>query len=106
MRLFTSDPEVVPIGAQCLRYVSYGYVFYAWGMVMVQAFNGAGDTVTPTWTYLVCYWLWQLPLAYGLSRGAGMGPSGVFLAITISESTLSVAGLLLFRRGRWKQKTI
>jgi putative MATE family efflux protein len=106
VRLFTEDPAVVPIGAQCLRYVSYGYVFYAWGMVMVQAFNGAGDTVTPTLINLCCYWLWQLPLAYGLSRGAGMGPSGVFLAITISESTLAVVGLLAFRRGRWKRKSI
>jgi len=106
VRLFTDDPAVVPIGAQCLRYVSYGYVFYAWGMVMVQAFNGAGDTVTPTLINLCCYWLWQLPLAYGLSRGAGMGPSGVFLAITISESTLAVVGLLAFRRGRWKRKSI
>jgi putative MATE family efflux protein len=106
IRLFTADAEVVSVGAECLRYVSYGYVFYAWGMVMVQAFNGAGDTLTPTWINLGCYWLWQLPLAYGLSGAGGMGPTGVFLAITISESTLAVAGILMFRRGSWKRQTI
>jgi len=67
--------------------VSYGYAFYAWGMVLVQAFNGAGDTVTPTWINLGCYWCFQIPLALLLARGLAWGPTGVFFAITICGST-------------------
>ena len=81
-------------------------MFYAYGMVMVQAFNGAGDTVTPTLINLFCYWLWQIPIAYSLSRLAGWGPKGVFIAIAISESTLAVISMLVFRRGKWKQQKI
>lgn len=106
VRLFTSDPRVVSYAVDCLRYISYGYVFYAYGMVMVQAFNGAGDTATPTIINLFCYWLWQIPLAYVLALPLGLGPQGVFLAIAISESTLAVVGMLVFRRGRWKQVRI
>jgi putative MATE family efflux protein len=106
IRIFTNDPAVQAVGVSCLRLVSYGYVFYAYGMVMVQAFNGAGDTVTPTIINLFCYWLWQIPLAYGLADLIGLGPTGVFLAITISESTIAVVGVLCFRRGRWKQRKI
>ncbi len=106
VRIFTNDPEVVPFGVDCLRYISYGYVFYAYGMVMVQAFNGAGDTMTPTIINLFCYWLFQIPLAYALALPLGMNAQGVFLAITISESTLAVVGILVFRRGRWKKREI
>jgi putative MATE family efflux protein len=106
VRMFTSDPAVVPFGTDCLRYVSYGYVFYAYGMVMVQAFNGAGDTFTPTVINLFCYWLFQIPLAYVLALSAGLGAQGVFLAITISESTTALVGVLVFRRGRWKQQKV
>lgn len=102
---FTSEPAVQTLAAECLRFVSYGYVFYAWGMVMVQAFNGAGDTATPTLINIGCYWLWQLPLAYLLSSTA-MGPRGIFLAIVISESTLAVVGMLAFRRGEWKNQKV
>lgn len=104
--LFTSDAAVAAVATTCLRYVSYGYVFYAWGMVVVQAFNGAGDTFTPTIINLFCYWLWQIPLAYLLSTTAGLGPRGIFLAITIAESTLAVVGIIMFRRGRWKKQKI
>lgn len=104
--LFTSEPDVIVIGVSCLRLVSYGYIFYAWGMVMVQAFNGAGDTVTPTWINLFCYWLFQIPLAWSLALPGGMGPSGIFLAITISESAIAVVGLVCFRQGRWKTRRI
>ncbi len=104
--LFSPDAEVQRLGAQCLRVVSYGYAFYAWGMVLVQAFNGAGDTVTPTWINLGCYWLFQIPLAVGLSLPLGYGPLGVFLAITLAESLLAVVGLVVFRRGAWKQGTV
>ena len=104
--VFTSDPAVLALGATCLRVVSYGYAFYAWGMVTVQAFNGAGDTTTPTWINLFCYWGFQIPLAYGLAIGLGFGPLGVFLAITIAESVVAVVGVLAFRRGRWKERVV
>jgi putative MATE family efflux protein len=104
--LISTDPEVLRYATSCLRIVSYGYVFFAYGMVMVQAFNGAGDTLTPTVINLFCYWLWQIPLAYGLSRLAGYGPKGVFTAIAIAQSTLAVVSVLVFRRGKWKQKKI
>jgi putative MATE family efflux protein len=104
--LFTSDPGIAAVATTCLRYVSYGYVFYAWGMVVVQAFNGAGDTFTPTVINLFCYWLWQIPLAYVLATKANLGPSGVFMAITIAESTLAVVGVIMFRRGSWKKQKI
>ena len=104
--VFTKDPEVIPYGVAALRYVSYGYVFYAYGMVMVAAFNGAGDTTTPTLINLCCYWLFQIPLAYVLALHAGLGANGVFMAITIAESLLAVAAILVFRRGRWKHRKI
>lgn len=106
VRFFTTEPEVVPYGVAALRYISYGYVFYAYGMVMVCAFNGAGDTTTPTYINLGCYWLLQIPLAYGLSLPGKLGATGVFLAITVAESILAVVGILAFRRGRWKKQRI
>jgi putative MATE family efflux protein len=106
IRVFTSDPEVLALGATCLRVVSYGYAFYAWGMVMMQAFNGAGDTSTPTWINLGCYWFFQIPLAVLLARVLEMGPLGVFLAITIAEGLVAVVGILVFRRGKWKEQVV
>ncbi len=106
VRFFTADPEVVRQGVLCLRYVSYGYLCYAWGMVMVQAFNGAGDTVTPLIINLFCYWLWQIPLAYALAALAGLGPVGVYAAIAVAEGTMAVVGVLVFRRGKWKEQKI
>jgi putative MATE family efflux protein len=103
---FSPDPAVQRMGALCLRVVSYGYAFYAWGMVLVQAFNGAGDTVTPTWINLFCYWLFQIPIAWLLARTLDQGPLGVFLAITLAESLIAVVGLLVFRRGAWKRKVV
>jgi putative MATE family efflux protein len=106
VRLFTHDPAVVPYGADCLRIVAYGFVFYGWGMVMAQAFNGAGDTFTPTLLNLFCFWLWEIPLAWLLATKAGLGPRGVFVAIAVAFSTYAVAGALLFRRGRWKHTKV
>ncbi|HKQ04209.1 MAG TPA: MATE family efflux transporter [Blastocatellia bacterium] len=106
IHIFTTDVTVVPYGVDALRFISYGYVFYAYGMVMVAAFNGAGDTATPTWINLGCYWLLQIPLAYTLANLAGIGAQGVFLAITIAESCLAVIGILMFRRGTWKTQKI
>ena len=94
------------MGALCLRVISYGYVFYAWGMVMVQAFNGAGDTATPTWVNFFCYWMFQIPLAWTLARGLDLGPLGVFLAIAIAESVLAIVAVVCFRRGTWKTRMV
>jgi putative MATE family efflux protein len=104
--LITSDPKVLAYAASCLRFVSYGYVFYAYGMVMVQAFNGAGDTFTPTLINLFCYWMLQIPMAYGLARLAGFGPKGVFAAVAITDSMLAVISMMVFRRGKWKKQKI
>lgn len=104
--VFTRDPSVAPIAELCLRTISYGFLFYAYGMVITQSFNGAGDTWTPTWINVVCFWLWEIPLAYWLARHAGLGPRGVALAVTIAFSTLAVVSAALFRRGRWKVRRV
>ena len=104
--VFTKDPAAKAIGVQALRTISYGYVFYAWGMVTLQAFNGAGDTNTPTGISLVCFWMFQIPVAWFLALRAGWGPSGVFWAIALSYSLEAVIVLILFRRGRWKRKKV
>jgi MATE family, multidrug efflux pump len=104
--LFTQDPAVAPIATQGLRIIAAGFLFYAWGMVLVQAFNGAGDTWTPTVINFFVFWLWEIPLAYVLSVRGGFGPRGVFLSIAIAFSTLAVVGAFLFRRGKWKEKRV
>ena len=106
IRLFTNEAAVIAYGVSCLRWVSYGYPFYAWGMVMVQSFNGAGDTYTPTVINFFCYWLFQLPLAYFLAHRVGFGATGVFMSITIAEAAIAVIGILVFRRGSWKNRTV
>lgn len=103
---FSNQPDVVATGVDCLRFIAYGYVFYAFGMVVVQAFNGAGDTWTPTWINISCQWVFQLPLAYTLARAMGLGPRGVFIAITLAESMLAIVGSLIFRRGKWKERKV
>ena len=103
---FIAEPESHASGTRALRIISYGYVFYAWGMVMLQAFNGAGDTATPTKLNFVIFWLFQLPLAWILARTLGLGPVGVYWAIAIAYSLSAVVGILLFRRGRWKEKEV
>lgn len=85
-----------------LRVISLGFVFYSYGMVLTNSFNGAGDTWTPTFLNLLCFWMWEIPLAWFLSYPAGLGPTGVFVAITVAFSTLAVVSALVFRRGRWK----
>jgi putative MATE family efflux protein len=104
--IFTSDPEVIPFAVKALRIVSYGYVFYAWGMVIAQAFNGAGDTYTPTMISLGTNWGLQIPLAWFLAFKLNLGPDGVFVSIAISASLYAVVALVLFRRGTWKQRRV
>ena len=104
--LFTNDAAVTPSAVACLRYISVGYPFYAWGMVLEQAFNGAGDTATPTWINLFCYWMLQIPLAWWLAGAGGLGPRGVYLGTPIAESVLAVVSVVLFRQGKWKRVKI
>lgn len=104
--IFTEKPATHEIGVRALRTLAYGYVFYAWGMVIAQAFNGAGDTLTPTRLNFFCFWCFQIPLAWGLAHPLELGCGGVFWAVCVSEAVLACAAMLLFRRGRWKQARI
>jgi putative MATE family efflux protein len=106
VRLFTDEPRVIELGAQCLRIICYGYLFYSWGMITIQAFNGAGDTTTPTILNFVCFWLTEIPVAYVLAMLMGLNETGVFLSIVIAESLLGVLGVILFRRGKWKLRKV
>ena len=106
VRLFTNDPQVVPLAAACLRILSYGNIAFAYGMVMLQAFNGAGDTLTPTLVNLVGFWFLEIPLAYFLAIPARMQSNGAFYAIVVSEAAIAAAGIVLFKRGRWKLQQI
>jgi len=106
IEIFSHDSAVINYGVDCLRFISYGYGFFAVGMIVVQAFNGAGDTVTPTKINFFCYWLIQIPLAYLLAESLQLGPIGVFAAITIAESLLALVGVYIFRQGHWKVKTV
>lgn len=103
---FTDDPVVIGYVTDCLRIVSLGYGFYAVGMIVTQAFNGAGDTDTPTLINLFCLWVIQLPLAWWLAEAAGWGPRGVFASIAIADSLLAVVAVVAFRRGRWKTRIV
>ena len=106
IRCFTSDPAVINFGVDCLRIICYGNLAYAYGMVMVQSFNGAGDTFTPTVVNLFGYWLFQIPVAYLLASRTSLGPKGVFYAIPLAETAIAIVGVALFRQGRWKKKRI
>jgi len=104
--LFSDDPEILRYGVSCLRILGLGYPMYAVGMIITQALNGAGDTRTPSLLNLVAFWLTQIPLAYFLASPMSMGPNGVFWAIVISESLLTVMGVLVFRRGAWRLQQV
>jgi len=104
--LFTSDPDVLALGASCLRIVSYGNLGYAYFMVMMQAFNGAGDTITPTIVNFFGFWLFEIPLAYSLAKPMHMRSNGVFFSIAIAESAMAAASAILFRKGKWKKQKI
>ena len=127
--IFTDDPETLAVGSIALKIISYGYGFYAFGMVMVQAFNGAGDTYTPTKINFFIYWMFQIPLAFILSKGfnsvntllswiiqkeififpnteSDLQERGVFWAIMIAEAMFTVVGVIIFKRGKWKEKQV
>lgn len=104
--LLTTEPEVIHAGALCLRILSAGYIFFAYGMVISQSFNGAGDTRTPTLINLVCFWMMEIPLGYLLANHTGLEYRGVYWAITISETIMALICIWLFRRGKWKTVVI
>lgn len=99
---FTHEPAVIDYGVECIRYVCLGYMFYAYGMVVSQSFNGAGDTRTPTILNIFGFWCFQIPLAYVMAVWLNIGPKGVFMSIAIAESAIAVAAIILFRQGKWK----
>ncbi len=103
---FTNDPMVVRYAVQALRIIASGYIFYGIGMVMINAFNGAGDTTTPTWINFFGFWFLQIPLAYLLAKTFALGPTGVFIAIPLAETAVTVAGVVFFRRGKWKRTKV
>jgi putative MATE family efflux protein len=105
-RLFTHDPAVIPLAATCLRIISYGNIGYAYAMVMLQAFNGAGDTITPTIVNFFGFWLLEIPLAYWLAIPLRLQSNGVFYAIVVAECSIAVASAVLFKRGKWKTQKI
>ena len=100
--LFAQQPDVLKYGVQALRYVSLGYIFYGYGMVVVQGLNGAGDTYTPTILNVFGFWIFQIPFAYMAVNLLGWGPKGVFIAIVLAETLMAIAGIIIFRRGKWK----
>ncbi len=104
--LFTNDTAIIAYGKTGLRIVSYGFVGYGLGMVMVNAINGAGDTRTPLWINLISFWMIEIPLAWLLSHHAGWAQNGVFIAILTAESIMTIITLFIFRKGRWKLKYV
>ena len=106
MGIFTDDALVLRYGVECLQWICAGYVFFAYGMVIGQSFNGAGDTKTPTKLNFLGFWVVQIPLAYGMAIHLEMGPKGVFLAIALAQTFLAVVNVLVFRQGKWKETSI
>jgi putative MATE family efflux protein len=100
--IFSSEPAVIQTGVQSLRIICLGYAFVSYGMVLAQSFNGAGDTKTPLYINLFCYWILQIPLAWMLAVPMKMGPDGVYIAIAISFSVAAVISIYLFKKGKWK----
>ena len=101
--LFNDNPVVIENGGLCLQIIAIGYIFYAYGMVVTQAFNGAGDTGTPTKINLVAFWMFQLPFAYLAAITFKLGAMGVFIAITAAEVLLAIISIIWFKKGNWKK---
>ncbi|MBC7883913.1 MAG: MATE family efflux transporter [Saprospiraceae bacterium] len=99
---YSSDPEVIRLGVQALQIIGAGFIFYGIGMVMIQSLNGAGDTRTPTWINFVGFWLFQIPLAYFLTKNTEIGIQGAFWAVPIAETLIAVVAFIVFRQGKWK----
>jgi Na+-driven multidrug efflux pump len=99
---FTQETEIKEFAKNALHIMSVGFIFYGIGMVLINAFNGAGDTWTPTWVNFFGFWLFQIPLAYFLSKHFGMGPKGVFISIPVAETLITIVAFILFKKGKWK----
>lgn len=106
VRLFIEDETVLASGVTTLLWMGTGFIFYALGMVVVQGFNGSGDTLTPTKINLVCFWILEIPLAYFLAIQGGLQIHGVLLSIVLSESLLTIIGVIVFRKGKWKMRKV
>jgi putative MATE family efflux protein len=104
--IFTQETGVIKVGSECLRYLSYGYIFYAYGMITIQAFNGAGDTITPTIINFFCFWLFEIPVALWMSFNLELNETGVFLAVLSAESLVGLVGVVLFKKGKWKTRKV
>ncbi|RZL38638.1 MAG: MATE family efflux transporter [Pedobacter sp.] len=103
---FTTDEQIKAVAVEALRILSYGFILYGIGMVLVSAFNGAGDTWTPTKINIFAFWLFQIPFAYLLAKYFNLGPTGVFIAIPVAEVGITIAAFILFKRGGWKKKVV
>jgi Na+-driven multidrug efflux pump len=106
IRFFIQDEAVIQIGANGLRFMSFGFIAYALGMVLVQAFNGAGDTFTPMFISIISFWMMEIPLAYYMALNTQLRESGVFISILISESSMTLLSVIFFVRGKWKLKKV
>jgi putative MATE family efflux protein len=104
--VFTNVPEVKSIAVQALHIIASGYIFYGIGMVMANAFNGAGDTWTPTWINFFGFWCFQIPLAYLLAKYFEMGPTGIFIAVPVAETAIAIVAYILFKKGKWKRTMV
>jgi Na+-driven multidrug efflux pump len=104
--MFIDDPEVFQFGVECLRILSLGFMAYGLGMVMVNALNGAGDTISPVWINIFCYWLLEVPLAYLLAITLNFREEGVFYSILAAEVMMTLSALAIFSRGRWKDQKV
>ncbi len=104
--IFTQDAAVIAVGVDCLQIVSITYIFFAFGMVSVQAFNGAGDTKTPTWINLISYWIFQIPVAYTLAVPFELEAKGAFIAIAVAQTILALISMIWFRQGKWKKQAV
>ncbi|RZK55328.1 MAG: MATE family efflux transporter [Pedobacter sp.] len=103
---FTTDEQIKAVAVEALQILSYGFILYGIGMVLVSAFNGAGDTWTPTKINIIAFWIFQIPFAYFLAKYINMGPTGVFIAIPVAEVGITIAAFILFKRGGWKKKLV
>ena len=103
---FSEDPETLGYAIQCLRIFACGFIPWGFGMAIIQAFNGAGDTLTPTWVNIFAFWIVQVPLAYALALWLEVGPVGVFWAVFVSDLLAGIVGVLVFMRGTWKEREV
>lgn len=106
IKIFSSEPDVIKVGIQSLRIIGTGFIFYGIGMVMMQAFNGSGDTRTPTWVNAIGFWGFQIPLALFLAKYLQLGATGAFIAIPVSETAIAIACYVLFKKGKWKETKV